>query len=52
MEPIATELEETVTAVQLAEEDLIVMAERQDEFVISVLGVVNFLQIITIVFNL
>ena len=48
---MATELEETVTAVQLAEEDLIVMAERQDEFVISVLGVVNFTNN-TIVFNL
>ena len=47
---MATELEETVTAVQLAE-DLIVMAERQDEFVISVLGVVNFTNN-TIVFNL
>ena len=48
---MATELEETVTAVQLSEEDLIVMAERQDEFVISVLGVVNFTNN-TIVFNL
>ena len=48
---MATELEETVTAVQLAEEDLIVMAERQDEFVISVLGVVIFTNN-TIVFNL
>ena len=42
MEQNSTELEETVTAVQLVEEDLIVMAERQDEFVISVLGVVTF----------
>ena len=48
---MATELEETVTAVQLAEKDLIVMAERQGKFVISVLGVVNFTNN-TIVFNL
>ena len=34
---MTTESEETVSAVQLFEEDLIVMAERQDELLISVL---------------
>ena len=41
MEEKESDLEEQRATEQLAEDDLIVMAERQDEFVISVLGEVT-----------